>query len=170
MTQTAPTEEIKNEEEAAPVFEEGFTPVSHVTVMKRNGRYVGVVSKNIRMDELVEKCGFVPIPYKTNEPDQRVKQLAGFLPVVPCSCDQCKIMGPTIAVPTGNMIYMQFSRQPNLSIKLTQENGTIEMRATTPLKKGDELYMDFTPLYATEPLEQEAMYENPDSIFSGPRS
>jgi len=163
-TETAPNTEERVEQE--PVFEEGFTPVSNVTIMKKNGRYVGVSTKNIRMDELVEKAGFAPIPYKTNEPDQRVRQLASFLPVIPCSCDQCKVMGPTIAVPTGNVIFIQFSRQPNVDIKINQEQGIIEIRAISPIKKGDELFVDYTPLYTQDALEGEKMFENPNSLFT----
>tara|TARA_R100000315_G_C5233492_1_gene144568 strand:+ start:248 stop:772 length:525 start_codon:yes stop_codon:yes gene_type:complete len=161
---TAPNAEERVEEE--PVYEEGFTPVSHVTVIKKNQRYVGVATKNLKMDELVEKGGYAPIPYKTNEPDRRVKALAGFLPVIPCTCDQCKIMGPTLAIPTGNVIFVQFSRQPNINIKLNQEQGTFEMRAVTPIKKGDELYVDYSALYTQDILEGEALYENPNSLFS----
>ena len=51
-TKTA-AEELTNREEATPVFEEGFTPVSHVTVVKKNQRYVGVASKKIQPNEIM---------------------------------------------------------------------------------------------------------------------
>ena len=75
-------------------------------------------------------------------------------------------MGPTLAIPTGNLILIQFSRQPNVSIKINQEQGTIEVRALSPIKKGDELFIDYTPLYSQDTLEGEKMYENPNSLFS----
>jgi|TARA_X000001382_G_scaffold27598_1_gene17713 hypothetical protein len=156
-TKTA-AEELTNREESAPVFEEGFTPVSHVIVVKKNQRYVAVVSKNIAGNELIEKCGFAPTPYKTKEPDQRAQMLASFLPVMPCSCQSCQHMGPTIIVPTGNMIFFQFSTKSNTKIEFDGENGIISIRATHPMKKGDELFIDYTSLYPQGPLEQESMF------------
>ena len=156
-TKTA-AEELTNREEDEPIFEEGFTPVSHVTIVRKNQRYVGVVSKNVKENELIEKCGFTPTPYKTKEPDQRARMLASFLPVMPCSCQSCQTMGPTIIVPTGNMIFFQFSTKSNTDIQFDGENGIISIRAKHPMKKGDELFIDYTSLYPQEPLEQESMY------------
>ena len=163
MTQATP-EEITGREEDAPIIEEGFTPVSHVTIMKKNQRYVGVLSKNVREGEIIEKCGFAPTPYKTREPDQRARMLAGFLPVMPCSCDSCKAMGPTIIVPTGNMIFFQFSTKPNVEIQFDGENGIITLRAIQRMKKGDELFIDYTSLYPESALQQESMFDSPDAM------
>ena len=156
-TKTA-AEELTNREEDSPVFEEGFTPVSHVIIVKKNQRYIGVASKNFAENELIEKCGFAPTPYKTKEPDQRAQMMASFLPVMPCSCQSCQVMGPTIIVPTGNMIFFQFSTKSNTKIEFDGENGIISIRATHPMKKGDELFIDYTSLYPQGPLEQESMF------------
>ena len=167
MTKTkekTPAEELTNREEATPVFEEGFTPVSHVTVVKKNQRYVGVASKKIQPNEIIEKCGFAPTPYKTHEPDQRARQLAGFLPVMPCACEACKIMGPTIIIPTGNMIFFQFSTQPNTKIEFDGENGIMTLRSLINMKKGDEIFVDYTSLYPQHELEQESMFSSPNGM------
>ena len=166
MTQTTPAtpEEITGREEDTPIIEEGFTPISHVTVMKKNRRYVGVLSKNIREGEIVEKCGFAPTPYKTKEPDERARMLAGFLPVMPCSCESCKVMGPTIIIPTGNMIFFQFSTKPNLEIQFDGENGIMTLRSTQRMRKGDELFIDYTSLYPENPMDQESMFESPNGM------
>tara|TARA_R110001583_G_scaffold2828_11_gene19656 strand:- start:6867 stop:7418 length:552 start_codon:yes stop_codon:yes gene_type:complete len=167
MTKTkekTPAEEIASREEDTPVFEEGFTPVSHVTVLKKNQRYVGVASKKIQPNEIIEKCGFAPTPYKTHEPDQRARSLAGFLPVMPCSCDTCKILGPTIIIPTGNMIFFQFSTKPNTKIEFDGDNGTITVRSLVNMKKGDELFIDYTSLYPQNEVEQEEMFSSPNGM------
>ena len=158
---TTPVERTANleREEDNPVFEEGFTPVTNITVVKKNGRYVAVATRKIRQGELVEKSGFVGLPYRSNEPDQRAKILANFLPVIPCSCDTCKIMGPNLAIPTGNVIFIQFSQQPNLDIEFDTQTAIIEIRAISPLDKGDELFIDFAKLYPKSELEQESMYK-----------
>ena len=156
-TQTA-AEELTNRKEDEPIFEEGFTPVSHVIVVKKNQRYVAVTSKNIKENELIEKCGFAPTPYKTKEPDQRARMMASFLPVMPCSCQSCQVMGPTLIVPTGNMIFFQFSTRSNTDIEFDGEKGIIYIRAKHAMKKGDELFIDYTTLYPKEPLEQESMF------------
>tara|TARA_B100001059_G_C17324138_1_gene328070 strand:+ start:36 stop:311 length:276 start_codon:yes stop_codon:yes gene_type:complete len=67
-------------------------------------------------------------------------------------------MGPTIIVPTGNMIFFQFSTKSNTKIEFDGENGIISIRATHPMKKGDELFIDYTSLYPQGPLEQESMF------------
>jgi|TARA_X000001382_G_scaffold59233_1_gene40774 hypothetical protein len=160
----SPAEETANRYEDEPIFEEGFTPVSHVTVVKKNQRYVAVASKNLKPNELIEKCGFAPTPYKTNEPDQRAKLLANFLPVAPCSCQQCLTMGPTIIIPTGNMIFYQFSTKANTEIQFDGENGTITLRASYGMKKGDELFIDYSSLYPQATAEQEALYRSPNEL------
>lgn len=158
---TTPVERTANleREEDSPVFEEGFTPVTNITVVKKNGRYVAVATRKIRQGELVEKSGFVGLPYRSNEPDQRAKILANFLPVIPCACDTCKIMGPNLAIPTGNIIFIQFSQQPNLDIEFDTQTAIIEIRAISPLDKGDELFVDFAKLYPKSELEQESLYK-----------
>ena len=165
-TQENPTEaeQTASRYEDEPIFEEGFTPVSHVTIVKKNQRYVGVASKNIKPGELIEKCGFAPTPYKTNEPDPRAKALANFLPVAPCSCQQCLTMGPTIIIPTGNMIFYQFSTKPNTEIQFDGENGTISIRSTVAMKKGDELFIDYSSLYPQAMPDQEALYRSPNEL------
>jgi len=145
-------------EEDVPVIEPGFTPISNITVVKKNGRYVGVATRRIKVGELVEKGGFVALPYRSNEPDQRAKMLANFLPVVPCSCETCKVMGPNLAVPTGNMIYCQFSQNANLDISFDNSTATFEIRSIAPIDKGDELFIDFAKLYAKNEIDQEQMF------------
>ena len=164
--ETPPTEAEKTASryEDEPIFEEGFTPVSHVSIVKKNGRYVGLASKKIQPNEIIEKCGFAPTPYKTHEPDQRARSLAGFLPVMPCSCDQCKILGPTIVIPTGNMIFFQFSTKPNTKIEFDGENGTITVRSLLQMKKGDELFIDYSSLYPKNEVEQEEMFSSPNGL------
>ena len=145
-------------EEDVPVIEPGFTPISNITVVKKNGRYVGVATRRIKVGELVEKGGFVALPYRSNEPDQRAKMLANFLPVVPCSCETCKVMGPNLAVPTGNMIYCQFSQNANLDISFDNSTATFEIRSIAPIDKGDELFIDFAKLYPKNEIDQEQMF------------
>jgi len=158
---TAPAEQAANleREEDSPVFEEGFTPVTNSTVVKKNGRYVAIATRKMRSGELVEKSGFVGLPYRSNEPDQRVKILANFLPVLPCACDTCKIMGPNLAIPTGNVIFIQFSQQPNLDIEFDTQTAILEIRAISPIEKGDELFINFAKLYPKSELEQESLYK-----------
>jgi len=157
---TAPAEEtLLEREEDEPVIEEGFTPVSNIVVMKKNGRYIAVASKNIKEGELLEKCGFIVAPYKSNEPDQRAKQLANILPVLPCSCDTCKIVGPSLVIPSGNMIFIQFSQEPNLDIKFNNQNATIELRSKRRILKGDELFVNYASLYPQNELAQESMFK-----------
>ena len=158
VSEDVQAQEIAREEDE-PVFEEGFTPISYVTVVKKNGRYVGVASKNLRMNELVEKSGFVVSPYKSNEPDQRAKLLSNILPVLPCSCDTCKIVGPSIVIPSGNLVFVQFNMNPNLKIEFDTTNANIELRALTPIMKGDELFVNFANLYPQTELEQESMFK-----------
>ena len=67
-------------------------------------------------------------------------------------------MGPTLIVPTGNMIVIQFSTMSNTDIEFDGENGIIYIRAKHAMKKGDELFIDYTTLYPKEPLEQESMF------------
>ena len=153
---------VSEREEDEPVFEEGFTPVSNVTVMKKNGRYVGVAEKNIKAGELIEKCGFAVAPYKSNEPDQRAKILANILPVLPCTCDTCKIIGPSLVIPSGNLIFMQHSQKPNLDIQFDTTNAVIELRAVNNLRKKDELFVNYAGLYPQSELEQEAMFKDAD--------
>jgi hypothetical protein len=155
VEQTATT----TREEDSPVFEEGFTPVSTMVIMKKNDRYVAVASKNIKINELVEKCSFMITPYKPNEPDQRTKSLANILPVYPCSCDTCKILGPNIVVPSGNIMFVQFSKTPNLDIKFNTDIGIIECRAISRIHKGDELFINYTELYPKNELDQEAVFK-----------
>ena len=158
---TTPVERTANleREEDSPVFEEGFTPVTNSTVVKKNGRYVAIATRKLRAGELVEKSGFVGLPYRSNEPDQRAKILANFLPVIPCSCDTCKIMGPNLAIPTGNIIFIQFSQQPNLDIEFDTQTAIIEIRAISSIEKGDELFIDFSKLYPKSELDQESLYK-----------
>jgi len=153
---------VSEREEDEPVFEEGFTPVSHIIVMKKNGRYVGVAEKNIKAGELIEKCGFAVAPYKSNEPDQRAKILANILPVLPCTCDTCKIIGPSLVIPSGNLIFMQHSQKPNLDIQFDTTNAVIELRAVNNLRKKDELFVNYAGLYPQSELEQEAMFKDAD--------
>tara|TARA_R110001599_G_scaffold135439_1_gene313716 strand:- start:95 stop:601 length:507 start_codon:yes stop_codon:yes gene_type:complete len=157
---TAPTTEqsMLEREEDEPVIEEGFTPVSNVTVMKKNGRYIAVAVKNIKPNELIEKTGFVVAPYKSNEPDQRSKQLANILPVLPCSCSTCKIVGPSLVIPSGNLIFMQFSQKPNTDIKFDTNNATIEIRSNERIHKGDEIFVNYASLYPQSELQQESMF------------
>mgnify|MGYP003670415073 FL=1 len=158
---TAPTKEdtMLEREEDEPVIEEGFTPLSQLTVMKKNGRYIAVANKNIKQGELVEKCGFVVAPYKSNEPDQRAKQLANILPVLPCACDSCKIVGPSLVIPSGNMIFIQFSQKPNVDIEFNTQNATIELRSNARIHKGDELFINYASLYPQTELAQESMFK-----------
>lgn len=163
MTDATQKEPVKREanierEESEPVFEEGFTPVTNIAVVKKNGRYIGVATRKLRVGELVEKSGFVGLPYRSNEPDTRAKVLANFLPVIPCACDTCKIMGPNLAIPTGNVIFIQFSRQPNLDITFDTTSATIEIRSISQIEKGDELFIDFAKLYPDTELDQESVY------------
>lgn len=151
-------------EEDAPVFEEGFTPLSQMTVLKKNGRYVAVAKKNIKPGELIEKCGFVVLPYKSNEPDSRSKLLANFLPVLPCSCDACKIVGPSLVVPSGNLIFVQYHNTPNTEIKFDTSNAIIELRAATAIHKEDELFINYAGLYPKTELEQEEMFKVTDEF------
>lgn len=146
-------------EEDEVVFEEGFTPISNITIMKKNSRYVAVANKNLQINELVEKCSFMITPYKPNEPDPRAKFLANSLPVFPCSCDNCKVMGPSIAIPSGNLLLIQFSKNPNLDIKFDTDNGIIECRANIKLRKGDEIFINYSSLYPQSELEQEALFK-----------
>lgn len=145
-------------EEDVPVIETGFIPVTNVMVMKKNGRYIAVANRDIAAGELVEVGGFVALPYRSNEPDQRAKMLANFLPVVPCACDTCKIMGPNLAVPTGNLIYCQFSQNANLDITFDNATATYQVRAITPIIKNDEMFVDFSKLYPKSELDQEALF------------
>jgi len=153
------TQATLEREQDVPVIEPGFTPVSNVTVMKKNGRYVAVATRKLKVGELVEMGGFVALPYRSNEPDQRAKMLANFLPVVPCTCETCKIMGPNIAVPTGNLIYCQFSSNANLDITFDNASATYEVRAISMIEKMDEMFVDFAKLYPKTETDQEAMFK-----------
>tara|TARA_R110001599_G_C11951806_1_gene631866 strand:- start:292 stop:561 length:270 start_codon:yes stop_codon:yes gene_type:complete len=73
-------------------------------------------------------------------------------------------MGPTIIIPTGNMIFFQFSTQPNTKIEFDGENGIITLRSLTNMKKGDEVFLDYTSLYPKNELQQESMFSAPEGM------
>tara|TARA_R110000765_G_scaffold256121_1_gene356689 strand:- start:158 stop:427 length:270 start_codon:yes stop_codon:yes gene_type:complete len=73
-------------------------------------------------------------------------------------------MGPTIIIPTGNMIFFQFSTKANTKIEFDGENGVITVRSLINMEKGDELFIDYTSLYPKNELEQESMFSAPDGV------
>ena len=158
-----PAEQIDTNprEEQEVVFDEGFNPISMVTIVKKNDRYVGVAATDLKINDIVEKAGFMLTPYRTNEPDKRAKLIASIMPVYPCSCDQCKVMGPNIIIPSGNLLFIQFSKRPNLHIEFDSKNALIYVRAISHIKAGDELFVDYTNLYPKDEVAQENMFMEP---------
>ena len=153
--------ETNPRQEQEVVFDEGFNPISMVTIVKKNGRYVAVASTDLKINDIAEKAGFVLTPYRTNEPDKRAKLIASIMPVYPCSCEQCKIMGPNIVIPSGNILFIQFSKKPNLHVEFDSNNALIYARAITQIKAGDELFVDYTHLYPQDEVAQENMFMEP---------
>ena len=147
-------------EEEEVVMEEGFEPFSLIDILRKNGRYVAVAKKNISAGELIEKSTFVVSPYRANEPDRRATVLANVFPVFPCSCDTCKVMGPSIIIPSGNMMLIQHSRKPNIKISFDGGKAMIRLFAENSLTKGDELFIDYTDLYAQDEVSQEAHFDD----------
>ena len=68
-------------------------------------------------------------------------------------------MGPNIAVPTGNLIYCQFSSNANLDITFDNASATYEVRAISMIEKMDEMFVDFAKLYPKTEMDQEAMFK-----------
>jgi hypothetical protein len=164
MTKTAqPVEQndVNPRQEQEVVFDEGFNPISMVTIVKKNGRYVGVAARDLNINDIAEKAGFMITPYRTNEPDKRAKLIASIMPVYPCSCNECKSMGPNIVIPSGNMLFIQFSKRPNLHVEFDSKNALIYLRAITQIKAGDELFVDYTNLYPQDEVSQEDMFMEP---------
>jgi hypothetical protein len=166
MTKTVqPVEQEQNDvnprQEQEVVFDEGFNPISMVTIVKKNQRYVGVAARDLNINDIAEKAGFMITPYRTNEPDKRAKLIASIMPVYPCSCNECKSMGPNIVIPSGNMLFIQFSKRPNLHVEFDSKNALIYLRAITQIKAGDELFVDYTNLYPQDEVSQEDMFMEP---------
>jgi len=153
--------DVNPREEQEVVFDAGFNPISMVTIVKKNERYVGVADRDIKINDIVEKAGFVMTPYRTNEPDKRAKLIASIMPVFPCACETCKVMGPNIIIPSGNLLFIQFSKKPNLMIEFDQKNALIFVRAISNMKAGDELFVDYTNLYPQDEVKQENMFMEP---------
>tara|TARA_Y100001972_G_C7604559_1_gene302980 strand:+ start:255 stop:866 length:612 start_codon:yes stop_codon:yes gene_type:complete len=151
-------------EDASPVMEPAFDPFSLLTVMKKNSRYVAVINTNVAAGQLIEKSTFVITPYRVNEPDRRASVLANNFPALPCACDTCKIMGPSIVVPSGNMMLIQHSRKSNIKILFDSTNAMINLYASSDLKKGDELFINYMDLYPEDELSQEDHFSDIPSM------
>ena len=164
MTKTAqPIEqpETNPRQEDEIIFDEGFNPITMVTVVKKNNRYVGVATNDLKINDIVEKAGFIMTPYRTQEPDKRAKLIASVMPVYPCSCDQCKVMGPNIVIPSGNILFIQFSKRPNVHMEFDSQNALIYVKAISHISAGDELFVDYSDLYPQDEVSQENMFMEP---------
>ena len=157
---------VMSREEDEVVMEEGFEPFSLINIMKKNGRYVAVAKEKISAGELIEKSTFIVSPYRANEPDRRATVLANVFPVFPCACDTCKVMGPSIIIPSGNMMLIQHSRKPNIKISFDGGQAMIRLFAENSLAKGDELFMNYTDLYAQDEVSQESHFDDAPSMHN----
>ena len=140
------------------VMEEGFEPLSLIHTMKKNGRHIAVSTRKIRAGELIERSTFMISPYRANEPDRRSAVLANIFPVFPCACETCKVMGPSIIIPSGNMMLIQHSRKPNIEIKFDSDEGMIRLFSVNELEKDDELFINYLDLYPKNELHQESHF------------
>jgi SET domain-containing protein len=62
------------------------------------------------------------------------------------------------------MMLIQHSRKPNIKISFDGGQAMIRLFAENSLAKGDELFMNYTDLYAQDEVSQESHFDDAPSM------
>jgi SET domain-containing protein len=127
--------------------------------------YRGVfATEDIRADEIIERCPMVVLNWRMNY--QKDPAIWAYCFTNSCPCEECKKHGGHFLMVLGYGQIYNHQDNNNASIKFDMKNQTADIVCLRPIKKGDEIFVNYGPSYFQNRNKVTANEGSMNSVFS----